>query len=653
LNIFVFVLTVLAMKLQLGLLYRDNRQASADDLATILGEYETKPAETSGNVIGGPLAMAYRGDRISHEEDNEIQPCQQGTCTLTFDGRLDNRLEWGKRLDLTSTQSIPDPVLIAHAYQVFGESIFADLIGEFALSVWREDTRTLLFARSVCGARPLYYVIENDRLLWCNDFEHLVRVSGIVPAVNDDYALEYLVSQPSSQHTPLTQVHVVPPGTLLRFQENGFRPAVALWNYTASTVLHYRRDEEYEEHCREMLKEAVQVRLRAKPPKFSELSGGFDSSALVLLADRDLESSNLPGSPLKTVSCVYQESESCNESYFLRAVEESRGISGFHVSENEQNVTLGLRHIRFTGLPNPLHCFPGRYQAFTDFMRQHNARLLLTGLGGDHLFWNSTDGAPVVADQICRFDLVNMHKECRNWSQATCLPYFQLLFHRAIPLAFRSLGWGRARYMAPQIPLWLGTKHKDQARSRVWDLIAANDGSGLPSQRAQRRLVESLFALLSAGYFNEYRELYLTHPYTHRPLVEFCLSVPLSQMVRDGETRSLMRRSLRHILPVRLLKRYGKTSLDETLARALAKEWQDVGDVSHWQLCQRGLAEPGLLRESLERMRHGIALGDEPLIRVFSLERWLRSLDCVRAKATSVTGPTHFPRTPDASVLTN
>jgi hypothetical protein len=90
-----------------------------------------------------------------------------------------------------------------------------------------------------------------------------------------------------------------------------------------------------------------------------------------------------------------------------------------------------------------------------------------------------------------------------------------------------------------------------------------------------------------------------------------------------------MRRALRGTLPDAIVRRQTKGALDECVARALQREWRQIGDIRSWQLCQRGLAEPAALLQSLERARLGLRLEDQSLVRIFSAERWLRSLDFI------------------------
>jgi asparagine synthase (glutamine-hydrolysing) len=626
------------MKLQLGLLYRDRANAAYSDCLSILGEFADSRAETAGQFVDGPLALAYRGDRITPEEEYETQPLQYGPLVLTFDGRLDNRNEIASRLGLVCWRSTPDPVLVAKAYEQFGDPIFPDLIGEFAFALWCRSTRSLRFVRSVCGSRPLYYVLEKKRLVWSSDFSHLVRISGTDLAIDESYAVRYLISDPDPTATPLKNLRAVAPGSAMCFQGDLFSSHQSLWNPRGLKPLYYRKEEEYEEHCREVLTQAVRVRLRAKRTVFSELSGGFDSSSIVLIADKILQQQDQDTATLQTVSCIYGESQTCDERSFIRTIEEWRKRETLLVHEQEQKITLGLIDPEFTGLPSPLHCFPGRYSRFSALMRGNGAKVLLTGLGGDHLFWSSCDGAVLVADQLRTRKIGEAHKLCWTWSRKTGLPYLQLL-RRVLTLCLGS------QYLALKTPPWLASDQQARIQGEIRFAHNSIQHDLLPSQRAQLRLVEHLFTVISAGYLNEYRDLYITHPFTHRPLVEFCLSVPISQLVHNGEMRYLMRRALRNVLPPKLLRRRSKGMVDEALIRALQREWPTIQEPDKWQVCQRGFVNTDALRESLRKMSLGLQLPEEPLIRVFTLERWLRSLERLRMN----TGPDLLRQTFEAS----
>jgi len=622
------------MKIQFGSLHLDGRPATPLDSQTLLGDLCQKPAELSGLMAEDSVTMLYRGQRITPEEDFENQPLRIGWYTLTWDGRLDNREELASRIGITQLQSTPDPVIVLKAYIAFGKSVFADLVGEFALTLWCRRTKSLLFARSSCGARTLYYVIDNNQLTWSSDFAHLVRVTGVDLTVNDAYVVEYMVGLPATNITPLTRVGVVAPNRAIQFNRGRLTHTEELWNPSRAPFLEYRTDREYEEHLREVLKDAVRVRLRSKRPVFAELSGGLDSSTITLVADQLLRSQNRSPEGLQTTSCVYERSTTCDESPFIRVIEERRGIDSHLVHEEDLRATLGLQDPEFVGLPNPLHCFPGRYPTIAKSMAPFGARVLLTGGGGDHLFWSEANGTPIVADYIHNGGLLRAHGECRTWSHAASGSYYELLLKRALPLALESWLPAKSRYNRPKLPGWLHPRFQERLVSLTPSFTGYTSWRSTPSKRAQVFFLDQMFRYLGCGFLQEYNDLYISHPYSHRPLVEFCLGTPVSQFLRDGETRSLMRRAFGDLLPRKTARRTSKGLVDESITRTLQKEWSSVSELNQWQVCERGYVARPILWKSLTAANLGVADQAGRLFRLFSLERWLRSLRHVRPDVT-------------------
>jgi asparagine synthase (glutamine-hydrolysing) len=630
------------MKIQCGLYHFDHRPASPNDSAGLLGGMVKPPTEITGTLINGSVVMIYRGNRITEEETAEVQPFRVGPYSLTWDGRLDNREQIARRAGLTNIRVLSDPMIVLHAYRALGEGVLADLVGEFAFTIWCKRTRTLKFARSTCGARTLYYVLDNGTLTWSSSFAHLVRVTDVDLEVNDTFAIQYLVSQPAAGLSPLANIRVIPPNRVIGFANGQFTHSRELWNPSRFVGVRHGSDREYEEHFCEVLKEAVSVRLRANRPVFSELSGGLDSSTVTLMADDILRQHNRPPGDLQTTSCVYEISQTCDERRFIQTVEERRGIDTHFVHERDQRITLGLEDPEFTGLPNALHCFPGRYQTVAEQMKTYGARVLLTGRGGDHLFWSEPDGAPLVADEIRSGHLLKAHQECRIWSQAMSAPYYEVLLKRALPLTLESRSLSSFTYKAPSLPDWLDPRFEKEVLSITPQFDGCTNWQAAPSRRAQIAFIEHMLRYLGSGFLQEYSDMYVSHPYSHRPLIEFCLGTPLSQFLRHGETRSLMRRALRDHLPHKTAKRVSKGLLDETITRCIRKQWTAVSDTSKWQVCERGYVVSEFMRHALNRVRFGTFDLIGSLIRIFSFERWLRSLEFARCEKTPASRDQQF-----------
>lgn len=148
-----------------------------------------------------------------------------------------------------------------------------------------------------------------------------------------------------------------------------------------------------------------------------------------------------------------------------------------------------------------------------------------------------------------------------------------------------------------------------------------------PSKRLLVASFLSAVQMVSRAPYRSRGLIEVANPYLHRPLVEFLLAVPLTQKLRPGETRSLMRRALRGLLPEKVLNRKGKKGPDEAFLRAVAREWSRLRPMfENAQVSSRGYVDNEAFLETLERARHGchnISLG---LVRTITLEFWLRSL---------------------------
>jgi asparagine synthase (glutamine-hydrolysing) len=617
------------MKLQLGLLRLDGGCPSVDDLSMLLGEFSGKSFETSGEAARDSILMVYRGDRITPEDDSDRQPLEQGQYILTWDGRLDNREDFSICFPLTGIQDVPDAVIVLKAYQMFGESAFQNLIGEFALTLWREKARSLTFVRSACGIRPLYYVLENRKLIWSSQFAHLVRISGVDLTVNDRYLLQYLVTTPNIRETPLAKVHTIPPNRIVRFENGEMKYGPELWDPTRIRPIRFRNDADYEEYCREKVTEAVRVRLRSKYPVFAELSGGFDSSTVVMTAHKILQCPH----KLQTVSCIYEESKSADERNFIHAIEEHRGVDTQLIHEKDQRITLGLDDPCFTGVPDTLHCFPGRYELISRLMQDKNARVLLTGRGGDHLFWSAPEGAPLVADELLRLNLKAAHRQCAIWSRAANVPYYPFLATAVLPAALQSIWPSRCFWEHLQIPDWVRKAHRTTLLNTNADFQQFSQWRAAPSRRRQVGVIDRMLRMFGYGFGREYSQIF-SHPYSHRPLIEACLAIPMSQSLRDGQTRSLMRRAFQGLLPPKTINRSSKGLVDEAIFRAVRREQAKLSDAMNWEVCRRGYANPTRLGDAFTRARLGFLDPFGPLIRLFAVERWLRSLKRMHAATT-------------------
>jgi len=133
---------------------------------------------------------------------------------------------------------------------------------------------------------------------------------------------------------------------------------------------------------------------------------------------------------------------------------------------------------------------------------------------------------------------------------------------------------------------------------------------------------------LAAGFWCELCDVEISYPFTHRPLVEFMFAIPIGQVVRPQESRSLLRRSLSDLLPQKIATRRGKTLNTEALLLAVAREAPRLRKLfANATVCARGYVDSEALLVTLDWASQGGDLRALPLICLGPLEYWLRACE--------------------------
>jgi asparagine synthase (glutamine-hydrolysing) len=598
------------------------------DLLRTLGELlASRGPDGGGQALSGSTGMLYRAFHTTKESRYEQQPLvSRSGEILTWDGRLDNRSELAVQLDMSVNATLTDVAIVAACYQKWGTEFLTHLIGDYAIALWDPNLRVLLFARDPIGTRPLFYQSDGKRVLWSSEISALVSLLGSGVDLDEEYVASFLVSEADPTRSPYKGIFPVPPGNIVLLRNKHFQVR-RFWSPDPNRTIRYGSDCDYEDHFRQLFREAVRCRLRADRPVWAQLSGGLDSSSIVCVADDILGNSEAEARSLETVSYVFDESSTCDERVFISSVEERRGRPGFHIREDDYPAFSFLPNDSLPSIPNPVDCFAARFRRLGDLMREKGARILLNGIGGDNLLL--CGGAPTeLADLLKQRALTQLHNRTLTWARTWRGNYFKVLWEAALwPLFPR---WIRSRWGPNRkVPFWLDRKFVQRTNLHECSLGPSDAcRSNLPSSRGQ--LTSVLYAIwtVSAGYYRDRECIEDRYPFLHLPLVEFCMAIPWDQKRRPGEPRSLHRRALRNLLPATIVQRKDKRSHDEAVYRALAREWPRLDRMlADARVCEHGFASATALREALVRAKHGVCIDLNALVKTICLEFWLRSLE--------------------------
>jgi asparagine synthase (glutamine-hydrolysing) len=601
------------MNVQFGIWHFDGRPAEGELLAKVSALLEPFGAVETRVTRNRSLATVTAGTR-SRCQPPELAP------RILWNGRLDNREELAAQTG-TVSNAFSDEEIVSAAYRRRGTDSFAQIVGDWAISIADEEKCELVLARDFVGTRPLFYKLKDRCVTWSTILEPLVLLSEHEPDLSEEYLAEWLAFFPQSHLTPYRDISSVPPGSFVRIAPGG----ASVRNYCSLEsvrAVRYRDDREYEEHFRSVFRASVRRRVNTEDPILGELSGGMDSSSIICIADSVLGA----GAPrLDTVTYFDAQEPNWDELPFARLVEQKRGRVGHHIDVGtSQNLADQAIPPRFSALPTSASARSSSARVFDQIVSDHGYRVILSGLGGDEMLGGVPTPVPELADLLVRLKALRFLRQSFRWAFAKRKPIVRLWLSvlasffapRTIDSSANPAAWN-----------WLTPEFRMRNREHLGAPARPLRFFGpLPSLQANSAAVEALGRQISCvsvprGPVYEWR-----YPFLDRDLVAFCSSIPREQLVRPKERRSLMRRALAGIVPREILERKRKAYVSRGLVKALAGEWRMLREAPFRSEDLR-VVDSALLRTLVAQAEQGKDVPVVPLLRTLALERWLRELD--------------------------
>jgi len=229
---------------------------------------------------------------------------EDGTVTIIFNGEIYNSPELRRELEagghVFKTHS--DTETIVHLYEELGERVATRLNGMFAFAIHDQRKRRLLLVRDRLGKKPLRYFIDRERMAFASEMgalqEHPLLPRKLnLQALHDYFSLLYI---PSPQ-TIYEGVHKLPPGHYLDLDcYSGNFQIKPYWqpDYSKKTDLSF---DDARDRLRELITDAVKIRLLSDVPLGAFLSGGIDSTIIAGVM------SEVSGGPVKTFTIGFEE----------------------------------------------------------------------------------------------------------------------------------------------------------------------------------------------------------------------------------------------------------------------------------------------------------------------------------------------------------
>ena len=273
-----------------------------------------------------------------------------------------------------------DTEVIVNGYLEYGEAVVDHLRGMFAAAIWDASAQKLLLMRDRAGQKPLYYAHLPEGLFFASEIKALLEYSGLPRDLDVTALHDYFTYQSIPEPLSIfTSVRKLPPGHFLRCDTSGQLDIKQYWRWNLcedrQTTLSY---DEAVARTRDLLDEAVRLRMIADVPLGALLSGGVDSSAVVAMMARHASG------PVKTFSIGFSTA-SYDERPYARQVAAFCGTDHEELMVEPENVRDILPRLA-TQYDEPFADVSALPTYYVCKMARRHVTVALAGDGGDEAF---------------------------------------------------------------------------------------------------------------------------------------------------------------------------------------------------------------------------------------------------------------------------
>ncbi len=232
--------------------------------------------DDAGLFVDPPVVLGNRRLSILDLSSAGHQPMasEDGRVWITYNGEIYNYKELAQELRARGHRfrSSGDTEVLLRAYVEWGPDCLARLNGIFAFAVWDRRRQELFSARDRFGVKPLYYTVACGRFRFASEIKALLIDPEVPRRPNDPRVIDFL-ARGLADHTEETMfdgIHQVPPGSYMRVSPTEGVGRPERWYRLRPADLD---GQPTDEAVRELLTDAVSLRLRSDVPVGTFLSG--------------------------------------------------------------------------------------------------------------------------------------------------------------------------------------------------------------------------------------------------------------------------------------------------------------------------------------------------------------------------------------------
>ena len=340
--------------------------------------------DAGGYYVDGKVALGHRRLSIIDTHDHANQPLfnEDGRVAVVFNGEIYNFQTLRKQLEQRGHRfaTNSDTEVIVHAWEEYGESCVNHFRGMFAFGLYDRSHQTVFLARDRVGQKPLYYSHIGGSFAFASEIKALRTLTGFDDSIDIESLGHYAAyGNTAGGHSIYRSVRCLRPGhtALIDLKAPEIRPSIRrYWNIEYAPD-HTLTEAQWIERFDAVFEEAVRLRLISDVPLGAFLSGGVDSTLVVLYIAKHL------GRNIRTFTMGFSEQRYDESS---DAEEVARFLRTDHTMQRVTPDAVSVLDHLIDAYDEPFadeSAIPTYY--LCEATRQH-VTVALSGDGGDELF---------------------------------------------------------------------------------------------------------------------------------------------------------------------------------------------------------------------------------------------------------------------------
>ena len=273
-------------------------------ITTMISPLRYRGPDQSGVYLDEMVALGHLRLSIIGIDGGTQPICNEnGKLWIVYNGEAFNYIELKQDLIKKGHRfaTETDTEVLLHLYEEYGTGCLKRINGQFSLAIWDSKKKELFLGRDRVGIRPLYYAWSAGRILFASEIKAILAVDGARELDLEALSQIFVLWSTLPGRTVFKGINELPPGHFMLVKKDRTEPK-RYWRIPCH--LSKTGDglcfSDAAEQLRELLSDAVRLRLRADVPVGAYLSGGLDSSIIAMLISRN------SSSHLKTFSLGFQ-----------------------------------------------------------------------------------------------------------------------------------------------------------------------------------------------------------------------------------------------------------------------------------------------------------------------------------------------------------